>query len=373
MCVILQQCFRGKDKDLLPGKTLLPLCYSRAVSCRLLEHSRLSTPDPGHGQTLLQSPGHHWHLLLLHGCNQVGAGQLCSSGQTQLSTDLHVLSRTGTMMGPLLITAQHPAGSQRCHWGEHLPALCVCFHLNLSVTLAHRVKIEGTSRLLWCTQDPVGCSPPLWEDGSNVHTAGTPQSQCLSNLCRATLLFQHTLGSRKPAGFPERSVNWKAHYFEHSFWHCLLKTQLPNERNVRVTRTALRTLESAAISGNRHSSCTSGQEHTRSCETVNLFSVQRETPNNHIKKPHLLIPGGPSKCLSGFLKVLGSEGPTWVSSALSLPMCDWRNGWAEPLCHWIMDLSFYSCISGWPVGPPSRGVFWLQPHTATLLELLGAA
>lgn len=114
-------------------------------------------------------------------------------------------------------------------------------------------------------------------------------------------------------------------------------------------------------------------EHMRYCETVYLFSVQRETPNNHIKKPHLLIPGGPSKCLSGFLKVLGSEGPTWVSSALSLPVCDWRNRWAEPLCHWIMDLSFYSCISRWPVDPYSRSVFWVQPHTRTLLELLGAA
>lgn len=238
--------------------------------------------------------------------------------------------------------------------------------INLSVTLAHRVKIERTSRLLWCTQDPVGCSPPLWEDGSNVHTAGTPQSQCFSNLCHATLLFQHTLGSRKPAGFPERSVNWKAHYFEHSFWRCLLKTQLPNERNVRVARTALRTLESAAISGNRHSSCTSGQEHMRSCETVNLLSVQRETPNNHIKKPHLLIPGGPSKCLSGFLKVLGSEGPTWVSSALSLPVCDWRNEWAEPLCHWIMDLSSYSCIRGVTCGSVlQRCVLTAAPHNNT--------
>lgn len=113
-------------------------------------------------------------------------------------------------------------------------------------------------------------------------------------------------------------------------------------------------------------------EHTRYCETVNLFSVQRETPNNHIKKPHLLIPGGPSKCLSGFLKVLGSEGPTWVSSALSLPVCDWRNRWAEPLCHWIMDLSFYSCISRWPMGPYSRCVLSAAPHKNTT-ELLGAA
>lgn len=103
------------------------------------------------------------------------------------------------------------------------------------------------------------------------------------------------------------------------------------------------------------------------------FQFRRTQSNNHIKKSHLLIPGGPSKCLSGFLKVLGSEGPTWVSSALSLPVCDWKNGWAELLCHWIMDSSFYSWISRWPVGPYSRGVFWLQPHTRTPLELLGAA
>lgn len=55
----------------------------------------------------------------------------------------------------LKLQAQHPPGSERCH---SPPALGVSFNLNLSVSLAHLVKIDVARRLLWCT---LGCSPPL--------------------------------------------------------------------------------------------------------------------------------------------------------------------------------------------------------------------
>lgn len=103
------------------------------------------------------------------------------------------------------------------------------------------------------------------------------------------------------------------------------------------------------------------------------FQFRRKQSTDHTKESHLLIPGGPSRCWSGFLKVLDSEGPTWVSSALFLPVCDWRNRWAELQFHLILDVGFYSCIGRWAVGPCSRAALLPQPDTGSPMELLGTA
>lgn len=167
-------------------------CAPAGLCAPEAQHTWAGPSDPA------PAPGHHGTCWSSMGAAR-GSWTALHKGQTHLSTDLQLLSTTGAVMGPSSLLSTHQG--LRCHWGEHLPALCVCFNLNLSVTLAHLVKTEVTSRLLWCTQDPVGCSPPQWEDGSNVHTAATPQSPCFSNLCHATLQFQHTLGSKKRQAF----------------------------------------------------------------------------------------------------------------------------------------------------------------------------
>lgn len=365
MGVILQQCFSGQER-ICCQERLHCHCAEAGLCAQAPGAQQAQLPRAGLGQTLLSEPR---AALAPTGLTGVAAGQLCSSNR-HISALIH---KGWAGLAQCWAPTHHHSiairGWERCHWGHHLPALCACFNLNWSVTPPHLVKRDVTSRLPWCTQDTCwGFLTPRrgWEECPHSRT---PQSQCFSNLCHATLLFQNTLGSKKPAGFPESSVNCSLFWtllFCSDFWRC--NCQMKGTSGWPGLPSGHQSLLPSL--GTDTAGCTRAH---KILWNSNLFSVQRETPNNHIKKPHLLIPGGPSKCLSGFLKVLGSEGPTWVSSALSLPVCDWRNRWAEPLCHWIMDLSFYSCISRWPVDPYSTRVFWVQPHTRTLLELLGAA
>lgn len=116
--LFVQQCLSGKDKDLLPGKTSFPLWPSRAGCCR---HSRLSTLGQGQprARPLLQSLGQHWHLLV----SPRWAGELCVQQQTHFSTDLQL----GEWWASNSSLLDFPSGSERCHGGNDLPALCVCF------------------------------------------------------------------------------------------------------------------------------------------------------------------------------------------------------------------------------------------------------
>lgn len=365
MGVILQQCFSGQER-ICCQERLHCHCAEAGLCAQAPGAQQAQLPRAGLGQTLLSEPR---AALAPTGLTGVAAGQLCSSNR-HISALIH---KGWAGLAQCWAPTHHHSiairGWERCHWGHHLPALCACFNLNWSVTLPHLVKRDVTSRLPWCTQDICELSSPLGEDGRNVHTAELLRANASATSAMPLSCFKTHWVAKSLQAF--QRVLWTVHYFEHCFFAVTFEDAIAKRKGTSGWPGLPSGHQSLLPSlGTDTAGCTRAH---KILWNSNLFSVQRETPNNHIKKPHLLIPGGPSKCLSGFLKVLGSEGPTWVSSALSLPVCDWRNRWAEPLCHWIMDLSFYSCISRWPVDPYSRSVFWVQPHTRTLLELLGAA
>lgn len=183
--LFIQQCFSGKDKDLLPGKTSFPLCNSRAACSRLLRHSRLSTPDLGQGQPNARS---HRPLpraaLAPTGLPWVQPGVSWRAVHQATDTFQHWFSSAEHNWendGPFTHRYSLPMRVwERCYWGNDLPALCVCFNLNLSVTLAHLVKINMTRRFLWCTQDACGLFPiPVrgWEECANSRNPSEPVVQ----------------------------------------------------------------------------------------------------------------------------------------------------------------------------------------------------
>lgn len=223
------------------------------------------------------------------------------------------------------------------------------FNLNLSVTLAH-LGINVASRLLWCTQDACGLFHiPVrgWQECPHSRNPSEPKLQ--QPLPRHPPASAHT-GQQKACRLSRELCELKSSGFWKLHLRQFFEDVIAKWEECQGDQDCPRTRDSAATSGNRHCRL---RWWTRAHEIKQQICSQfrRKQSNNHVKKSHLLIPGGPSKCLSGFLKVLGSEGPTWVSRALSLPVCDWRNKWAELFRHWVMDGSFYSCISGWPVGP----------------------
>lgn len=96
------------------------------------------------------------------------------------------------------------------------------------------------------------------------------------------------------------------------------KTLFLQSRNVRVTRTASRTSNSWLLSlGIGQAGCTSAKQHTGYYEIANTFSIQNEAISWSHQEATSTHSRGSFKVLVWISKVLHSEGPTWVSNALS--------------------------------------------------------
>lgn len=305
---------------MLPAETSFPLCSSGAVCSRLLQHLSWASGTSA-------SPGQHWHLLVFHGCTQVRAGQLWIQQQAPFSTDFQGLSRSGSD-GPFAHHCSTPARSERCHWGNTGSSCPRCL-LPSEFTCVSCPPGEGGRG----QQAPLACTGCLWavpqpcERWDAVHTAGTPSATSATPLSyfntKPCLFFFFLPGSKKPAGFPERSVSRKAHCFANClFWrrNCQMRGMSRGPGLPSVCCHPWGQTQQAAPVGK-----STGDTVKHSI----WFQLRRKHQIITSKRSRLLIPGGPSKCLCGFLKVLGSEGPTWVSSALCLPACEWRNRWAE--------------------------------------------
>lgn len=117
------------------------------------------------------------------------------------------------------------------------------------------------------------------------------------------------------------------------------KTLFLQSGNVRVTRTASRMSNSWLPSlGIGPAGCTSAKQHTGYYKIAHIFSIQNEAISWSHQEATSTHFRGSFKALVWISKVLHSEGPTWISNALSLSLCDKTNRWSEPLYHLFWEL-----------------------------------